>query len=88
MTTITNAKLLGGKVNRNKITNFEGMVMPRHRFSQVSDADLNNQVLRDTLKFSNSGYREVKSMLGRERVSASLNFVVPLGATERRRTAA
>ena len=66
VTKIANNGLLGGKVHRNTISNFmkfEGMVMPRKQFSQISDDDLNNEVLKVHSNFPSSGYREVKSIL-------------------------
>ena len=44
---IANNELLGGKLHRNTISKFmaaEGMTMPRQRFSQLSDAELNDVV--------------------------------------------
>ena len=95
VTTIANDGLLGAKVHRNTISNFmktERMVMPRHRFSNISDSDLNDEVLRIHQNFPNSGYREVKSFLEsqnpplklqRERVRQSLKYVDPVGTAER-----
>ena len=95
VTAIANDGLLGGKVHRNTISNFmksEVMVKPQDTFSQISDADLNNEVLKVHSNFPSSGYREVKRILEsqnpplkvqRERVRKSLKMVDPVGTAER-----